>query len=163
MADSGVPRCCRWIMSDLAKTVQRPATRAGRSACIAMSANSSSIEMPSRSACWSRNAPVPAAQSMFMAKSTSSIRPFVSSHETDRNLLSWPPISMIVFASGWNSPAARVCATSSFTWRPPISSAIGPPPEPVMPTPRSGLPSSPDSSERAAASSTSRGRPFARR
>ena len=29
MSARGVPSCCRWIMSDLAKTVQRPAIRAG--------------------------------------------------------------------------------------------------------------------------------------
>ena len=134
MSSSGVPFCCRWIMSDLAKTVQRPAMRAGFSDCMAMLANSFSISISSRSACWSRKAPVPAAQRLLSAMSTSTILPSVSSHFTDMNLLSCPPISTIVRAWGTYSPMARTWATSSLTCRPPSSSETGRPPEPVKPT-----------------------------
>ena len=100
-------------MSDLAKTVQRPATRAGWREARARRANSPSMRMPRRSACWSRNEPVPAAHSAFMAKSPSAIWPEASSHSTERNLESCPPISMTVRASGWRTPTARVWVTSS--------------------------------------------------
>ena len=147
-------------MSDLAKTVQRPAIRAGLREARASAANSPSMRMPSRSACWSRNEPVPAAQRAFMAKSTSTIWPLVASHSTERNLLSWPPISITVRASGWKSPTARVCVTSSFAWMPPTRSATAPPPEPVRPAATTRAPWNCPSRRRLAARRVSRGWPF---
>jgi hypothetical protein len=63
------PACCLWIMSDSANTVQRPAMLVGAVERRAASL-SSSIVMPSRLAWESRKLPVPAAQTRFMAKST---------------------------------------------------------------------------------------------
>ena len=56
-------------MSDFANTVQRPATRAGLVDRSARSGKSVSMDKPSRSACWSRKEPVPAAQTEFIEKS----------------------------------------------------------------------------------------------
>ena len=162
MSDIGAPTCCRWIMSDLAKTVHRPAMRAGLRLSMAMRANSPSMAMPSRSACWSRKAPVPAAQRAFIEKSSSIIWRLPSSQRRERSFESCPPISMIVCASGWNSPTARVCATSSLTCTPPITSAIGPPPEPVRPTMRTPEGSISVPSCARVSSSAPRGRPHDR-
>src|ERR1039458_1256652 len=56
------PFCCAWIMSLLANTLQRPAIRAAHPAPHT-SSPTSSTEYCMRSACWSRNDPVPAAHS----------------------------------------------------------------------------------------------------
>ncbi len=100
MSGRAAPCCWRWIMSDFAKTVHRPAIRAGSTDCSASSENSSSMAMPSRSACWSRNAPVPAAHNAFMAKSRSRSAPVAGSRSSDSSLLSCPPISITVRVSG---------------------------------------------------------------
>ena len=56
------------------KTVQRSPRHDGAGDRRASVANSSRIEMPSRSACSSRKEPVPAAQALFIAKSTTTPR-----------------------------------------------------------------------------------------
>ena len=63
--------------------------------------------MRSRSACSSRNDPVPAAQALFIVKSTTAPRLMRT------NLLSCPPISMSVSTCGSIHTAARACAVIS--------------------------------------------------
>ena len=48
MSLNGVACCCRWIISVLAKTLQRPATRAGFCDANACSPNSPSMVSPRR-------------------------------------------------------------------------------------------------------------------
>ena len=156
------PRCCRWIMSVLAKTVQRPAMRAGLfglqgqlgelvARCAspgARPAGRGRSRCRRRRACSWRSRPAPSARWPRPTRRT-------------RNLLSCPPISITVRASGWYSPTARVWATSSLTCGTPAPRAIGPPPDPVKPT---ALTSARLISARRSASmaaSVSRGRPRA--
>ena len=99
-------------------------------------ANSPLMEMPSFSACSSRNDPVPAAQASFMAKSTT------TPCSIEMNLESWPPISKMVSTGSppmvWLTCSAPVlCAViSSLTTSAPANSAISSRPDPVVPTPR---------------------------
>ena len=72
------------------KTVHRSPIRTGAFEERAISANSPLIRIPSRSACSSRNDPVPAAHASFIAKSVTT--PF----SRPMNLESCPPISKIV-------------------------------------------------------------------
>ena len=65
------------------------------------------MEMPSFSACSSRKVPVPAAQTLFISKSTTT--PWSSV----MYLESWPPISKIVSTSGSKNAAAVACAVIS--------------------------------------------------
>ncbi|MBA7682195.1 hypothetical protein ES703_90542 [subsurface metagenome] len=69
MSQFGVACCCRCIISVFAKTEHRPAIRGTLALCSASCPNSFSISTPSRCACWSRKEPVPAAQTVFKAKS----------------------------------------------------------------------------------------------
>jgi len=89
-------------MSLLAKTLQRPATAGGTFDLRAMAPNSSIVRL-SRVACWSRKEPVPAAQAVFMEKSSILVPPPSSCPRT-MSLASSPPISMMVLAPGWNAP-----------------------------------------------------------
>jgi len=102
-------------MSLLAKTEQRPAMRGTWTLRMAISPHSSSIETPRRDACWSRNEPVPAAHSVFMAKSRIRRRPVIGSSSSRISFESSPPISMIVRTSGCSAPVALACATTSLT------------------------------------------------
>ncbi len=90
------------------KTVHRSPKRPGLSASRASAPNSSSMRMPSFSACSSRNEPVPAAQTLFISKSTTAPRFRLMYLE------SWPPISKIVSTSGSRWTAAVACAVISF-------------------------------------------------
>ena len=71
--------------------------------------NSSLMEMPSFSACSSKKEPVPAAQTLFIIKST--MAPFFR----EMYLLSWPPISKMVSTSG--SMAAEAVAWAVISLR----------------------------------------------
>jgi len=123
-------------MSDLAKTEHLPAMRGGRCDRRARSPNSRSIDRPSRLACWSRNDPVPAAQTVFIEKSSMMPRSEDGSSRTRMSLESSPPISMIVRAPGQRRAAARACAMISFTNSAPRISQASLPPEPVAATAR---------------------------
>ena len=111
ISSTGVPFCCRWIMSDLANTAQRPATVAPRGASAAMVA-SSPMDSCRRPACCSRKAPAPAAQRSERAKSASSRCSGSSSIQRDI----CPPISTAASASGHRTAAPRAVATTSLTW-----------------------------------------------
>ncbi len=115
MSQFGVACCCRCIISLFAKTEHRPAIRGTVRLCNASSPNSPSISIPSRWACWSRNEPVPAAHTVFRAKSRTLLLP--SCLLIKISLLSWPPISIIVACSksGYNLPMAAACAGTSLT------------------------------------------------
>ncbi|GBE01406.1 hypothetical protein BMS3Abin08_00835 [bacterium BMS3Abin08] len=82
-------------MSDFAKTLHLPATLGGFSDFMAISANSSTLNL-NLSACWSRNDPVPAAQTEFNEKSLTDSPSVIISLESS------PPISKIVLTSGLN-------------------------------------------------------------
>ncbi len=113
------------------KTVQRSPNLQGDEAQSALLSNSCLIRMPSRSACSSRNEPVPAAQALFISKSTTapSLRLM--------NFESCPPISKIVSTNGSMAAAAVACAVISFlTTSAPIISPVRYRPEPVVPAPR---------------------------
>ena len=69
------------------------------------------MEMPSLSACSSRNDPVPAAQALFISKSTMTPLSMLIYLE------SWPPISKMVSTSGSISIAASAWAVISFRTR----------------------------------------------
>ena len=109
----GVPFCWRWIMSDLANTLQRPAIDAPRAAPAA-SRPSASTSSPRRDACCSRNAPAPAAHSPLLAKSTTVPR-CAASRPSSTHLENWPPRSITVLASGYSSWTPRAVATTSLT------------------------------------------------
>ena len=118
-----------WIKSDSAKTPQRPAIRAGFSDFKAVAPNSS-IGTFNLCAWWSRKLPVPAAQTVFIAKSvTIPSRKIII-------LLSCPPISKIVCTFGILVLAATACAVISFlTTSAPTNAPAKFRPEPVVPTP----------------------------
>ena len=88
-------------------TVHRSPSLAGVREASARSPNSPTIEMPSFSACSSRKLPVPAAQTLFISKSTTT--PVLER----MNLESWPPISKIVSTSGSKKTAAVAWAVIS--------------------------------------------------
>ena len=117
--------------SDSMNTVQRSPNLHGDSAWNARSSNSCLMLMPSRSACSSRNDPVPAAQALFISKSTTA---------PSRRLIyfeSCPPISKIVSTVGSMAAAAVAWAVISFlTTSAPIMSPVRYLPEPVVPAPR---------------------------
>jgi hypothetical protein len=69
ISPTGVAICCKWIISLLANTLHRPAMRGGFFDLSESSLNCSMLIL-SLSACWSRNDPVPAAQTEFMEKSS---------------------------------------------------------------------------------------------
>ncbi|KJJ83159.1 hypothetical protein OMAG_002969 [Candidatus Omnitrophus magneticus] len=94
MSSMGVAICCRCIMSDLANTLHLPAIRGGALDAAARSLNPSRVSLR-RSACWSRNEPVPAAHTAFIEKS---FIPFFSSSMI--SFESSPPISITVFTWG---------------------------------------------------------------
>ena len=113
------------------KTVQRSPRHDGAGARWASAANSSRIEIPSRSACSSRKDPVPAAHALFIAKSTTTPR------SIRMNLLSCPPISITVSTSGSIATAARAWAVISLrTVSAPTNWPTRWRPEPVAPAPR---------------------------
>src|SRR5690554_6456916 len=101
------PICCLCIISDSAKTAHRPAILTGL-VDFRDKEPKSSIAIPSLEACLSRKEPVPAAHTVFMAKSDTT--PFLSSII----LLSWPPICNIVEASGIKFRTAVPWAVISF-------------------------------------------------
>src|SRR3970040_492820 len=113
------------------KTVQRSPRRMGAGEDRARRENSPTIETPSRSACSSRNDPVPAAHASFIVKSTT------TPSSTRMNLESCPPISKIVSTA---SPVrVRATCTAPVLWAvisswmasAPTSYAIrSPPPDP---------------------------------
>src|SRR5512147_2146834 len=80
--------------SDSMNTVQHSPNLQGDPAQKARLSNSCLILMPSRSACSSKNEPVPAAQALFISKSTTA--PFARL----MNLESCPPISKMVSTEG---------------------------------------------------------------
>ncbi len=93
----------------------------------------SSIATPSFSACSSRKEPVPAAQTLFISKSTT--LPSLM----EMYLESWPPISKMVSTSGSISTAALAWADISLrTTSAPTKSPVMYLPLPVTPTPRTG-------------------------
>src|SRR3990172_3230715 len=111
-------------------TVHRSPSLQGAVERNALSANSSLMLMPRRSACSSRNEPVPAAQALFISKSTTA--PF----RRLINLASCPPISNIVSTDGSITAAATAWAVISFrTTSAPIMSPVRYLPEPVVPEP----------------------------
>ena len=130
MSWTGVPTCCRCIISLLAKTLQRPATRGGCSDFKAVSPKSS-METPMRDACWSRKEPVPAAHAPLSAKSATLGRAFPSSFLSTMSFESSPPISKIDFTSGWKCVVPAACAVISLTKGIPSRLAISCPPVPV--------------------------------
>ena len=136
MSCTGVAICWWWIMSLLAKTLHRPAIRGGSWDFSASSPNSPSMESPSRTACWSRKLPVPAAQMVFIAKSASreAAPPAAPPPFMRISLASSPPISMTLRASGTSRATAADWATISFTNTPPSRSAASAPPVPVVAT-----------------------------
>ena len=126
-----MPLCCLDKSEFSINTVHLSPRHEGHCDLNAMSLNSSFIDMPSFSACSSRNEPVPAAHALFISKSTM-ILSFIEMY-----FESCPPISKIVSTSGSISTAARACAVISFfTISAPTKSAIIYRPEPVVPTPR---------------------------
>ena len=128
-------------MSLLAKTLHRPAIRGGFLDCSASSPNSPSMETPIRLACWSRKEPVPAAQMLFMAKSSRrlALAPLApaflpqaslptaasrrlatagaapSAFESTMSLESSPPISMIERTCGYKAATEAHWAMISLT------------------------------------------------
>ena len=144
-------------MSDLANTEQRPAMRAARAASRASVPNSSMLSF-SRSACWSRKAPVPAAQSSLNAWSWRKGVPS-GARPTTMYFESWPPISMMLRASGCCVQAAVACATISLTVASPAGPAISSLPEPVTTTPVATASPSAATIARSTASVACQGRP----
>ena len=122
-------------MSLFANTLHRPAMRGGFSLLSAASLNSSIVK-PSREACWSRNEPVPAAHSVFVAKSRTRTCPFSGSRSSRISFESSPPISITVRTSGVRAAVARLCAMISLMAGQPRISPASLPPEPVTATPR---------------------------
>ena len=120
-------------MSDFAKTLHLPAILGGFWDFKAALLNSSMVN-PSLDACWSRNEPVPAAQTPFIAKSAISIFLVASLNFNKRSFESSPPISIAVLTSGWKRSIALACAMTSLIKLPPISSLTFLPAEPVTPT-----------------------------
>ena len=117
-------------MSDSMKTVQRSPMGGGVEQPRASSLNSPFMLMPSLSACSSRKEPVPAAQTLFISKSTTT--PFFRA----MYLESCPPISNMVSTSGSITAAAVACAVISFLMTSaPMKSPERYLPEPVVPTP----------------------------
>ncbi len=117
-------------MSDSMKTVHLSPIGGGVVHPSARSLNSPLMLMPSLSACSSRKEPVPAAQTLFISKSTTtpSLRAMY--------LESCPPISNMVSTSGSISAAAVACAVISFLMMSaPMKSPERYLPEPVVPTP----------------------------
>ena len=96
-------------MSDLANTLQRPATVAPVGAAAARALNAAGVSA-SREACCSTNAPVPAAHSSFREQSR--ISPFAS---RGIHLEKWPPTSIRHLAQGASRRAASVAAMISFS------------------------------------------------
>jgi len=93
--------------------------------------NSSSIFRPRRSACSSRKEPVPAAQTLFMVKSTTA--PFSS----ETYLASCPPISKMVSTRGSACTAPRAWVVISLrTASAPMDSPVRYRPLPVVTQPR---------------------------
>ena len=137
------------------KTVQRSASCTGAGEASATASNSPTMSTPSLAASSCRKLPVPAAQTLFMSKSTacrSSRRMY---------LASCPPISKIVSTSGSAAIAPRACAViSSMTRSAARKSPTTCRPEPVVARPSSRTP--PPRSARSPATSsraTSIGRP----
>ena len=135
MLSTGWPNCCLCIISDSANTEHRPAILTGLSHFRA-SAPKSSMGMPSLAAWWSKKEPVPAAQTVFMAKSTTI---------PSRSIIileSCPPISIMVFTSGIMLEAAIAWAVISFlTTSAPTTTDATSRPLPVTPTPQISTPS----------------------
>ena len=127
-------------MSLFANTLQRPAIRGGSTDRRAISPNSFSIATPILLACWSRNEPVPAAQMLFISKSTSPVRPVEVSFSRIMSFESSPPISITLFASGYSSHDEVAWAMISFTKTPPRSSVASFPPVPVIAIPATEMP-----------------------
>ncbi len=142
-------------MSDSMKTVHLSPIGGGAEQPSASSLNSPFMLMPSLSACSSKKEPVPAAQTLFISKSTTT--PSFKA----MNLESCPPISNIVSTCGSISAAAVACAVISFlTMSAPMKSPDRYLPEPVVPTPLTSTysPHSSDTSRRPFLTA-SRGRP----
>jgi|GEM_PF-5656193 len=100
-------------------TVQRSPSRQGWRADSARLANSSLMATDNFSACSSRKEPVPAAQALFISKST------ITPSFRAMNFESWPPISKMVSTLGSMCTAARAWAVISFlTTSAPVKSAI---------------------------------------
>ncbi len=117
-------------MSLSIKTVHRSPIDVGAAHPSASSLNSPFMDMPILSACSSRNEPVPAAQTLFISKSTTT--PFFNAIYFE----SWPPISNIVSTVGSMTAAAVAWAVISFRIiSAPTKSPIRYLPEPVVPTP----------------------------
>ena len=90
------------------KTVHRSPSRPGAREPRAICPNSPTMLIPSFSACSSRKDPVPAAQTLFISKST--ITPFWMLMYFE----SWPPISKMVSTLGSMQIAPVACAVISF-------------------------------------------------
>ncbi len=82
-------------------TVQRSASFTGAGAARAISWNSPTMSIPCLLASSCRKLPVPAAQTLFMSKSSGWVLVMETYFE------SWPPISMIVSTAGSISTAPR--------------------------------------------------------
>ncbi len=120
-------------MSLLAKTEHLPATLGGCSLFKARWPKASMVR-PILKACWSRNEPVPAAHTEFIWKSAMRSFPSSPSGAMKMSLASWPPISIMVLASGWKTSVAFAWAMTSFVKAAPMRGAISFPPEPVAAT-----------------------------
>ena len=113
------PRRCAATTSLCMNTVHWQPRSAGAADAAARRENSSTIATPRWSACSSRNDPVPAAQILFITKS--SMRP----SRTWMYFESCPPISKIVSTSGAISTAARSWQVISFLTRSAPSKCAG--------------------------------------
>ncbi|OQA08171.1 MAG: hypothetical protein BWY66_01108 [bacterium ADurb.Bin374] len=111
-------------------TVQRSVSLNGVFAASARLSYSPAMSMPSLLAVSSRKLPVPAAQTLFMRKSTT------KAWLSDVYFASWPPSSKIVSTSGRNWVVPRAWAVTSFTTSSaPTNRFATSRPEPVVPTP----------------------------
>ena len=127
----GAPFCCFERREFSINTVHLSPSVQGLFDLNAMLLNSFSTDISSFSACSSRKDPVPAAQALFISKST--IIPSL----IEIYFESCPPISNIVSTSGSILTAASAWAVISFfTISAPTKSAIIYLPEPVVPTPQ---------------------------